>query len=175
MSGSQDTSARLRKAFKYPSENDSSDPGSDLDEQEQEALIQNLAKADAQKTQNYKTAFISLPLLSIILYIPKFLLPSSNDELLLAVLAITSFLSTAYILWFIPLPGEKQGPKTVSIPGIGVVDAGAPGPVQQYLGYLNLGLCTILALMGERGEHRDKPDELVWWMLPASMFPPFQL
>lgn len=168
MSASQDASARLRKAFKYPSEDNSSDAGSDLDEQEQETLIQNLAAADAQKTQNYKTAFISLPLLSIILYVPKLLLPSNNNELLLAVLSITSFLCSAYILWFIPLPGEERGPKTVSIPGMGTVDHGPPGPVQQYIGYLNLGLCAMLALTGERGEHRGKPDELIWWMLPGS-------
>lgn len=165
MRTSPDTTARLRKPFKYPSEDDSEDAGSDLDEQEQEALIQNLIKADTQKTRNYKTAFISLPLLSITLYIPKLLLPSNSNELLLGVLAVTSFLCTAYILWFIPLPGEKQDARMVTIPGVGMITASAPGPIRQYIGYLNAGLCAVLALTGENGE---KSDELIWFMLPGS-------
>jgi hypothetical protein len=45
---------RLRKAFKYPSEDeDSSDPEG-LDEEEQEQLINQYIEADAAKTEGYK-------------------------------------------------------------------------------------------------------------------------
>jgi len=165
---SQDASSRLRKAFKYPTENDAADPGSDLDEQEQEKLIQNLAKADAQKTQNYKTAFVTLPLLSIILYVHRLVLPADSNDLLLGVLAVSSLLLTAYILWFIPLQGEKRSPTVVQIPGLGNVDLQAPGPLLPYVFYLNIGLCGILALQGESGDHGEKPEELIWWMFPGG-------
>jgi len=164
----QDASARLRKTFKYPSENDAADIGEDLDEQEQETLIQNLAKADAQRTQNYKTAFVSLPLLSILLYIHRVALPVDSNELLLGLLAISSFLLSAYILWFIPLPGEKRSPTILEIPGLGAVDLQAPGPLMPYIFYLNIGLAGILALKGDSGEEGKLSEERIWWTLPGS-------
>src|SRR5262245_35353040 len=110
--------ARLRKTFAYPPSDTSSNASLDLDEEQQEHVITSLAAADAEKTKNYKLAFVSLPVLSAILYIPRLLRPFSATELLLAVLALTSLASSAWILLVVPLPGEEEGGE-VRVPGLG--------------------------------------------------------
>ena len=108
----------------------------------------------------------------MILYIPGLLLPSSQTELLLAVMALTSLASSAWILWVVPLPGEKEGGE-VKVPGLGTFkrNGSVEGPVRKYIGYLNLALCGILALTGERLlEGKESPSELIWWMLPGGGF-----
>jgi hypothetical protein len=78
--------------------------------------------------------------------------------------------SSAWILWVVPLPGEEEGSE-VRVPGLGAIkrDGRVEGPVRKYIGYLNLALCGMLALTGERVlEGKEKPDELVWWMLPGG-------
>jgi len=166
--------ARLRKTFvSHPSDTSSSESLVDLDEEQQERMIASLAAADAQKTKNYKLAFVSLPVLSTILYIPRLLRPSSGTELLLAVMAMTSLASSAWILWVVPLPGEEEKESEVRVPGLGAIkrDGRVVGPVRKYIGYLNLVLCGVLALAGERVmEGKERPDELVWWMLPGGEF-----
>lgn len=55
---------RLRKAFKYPVEEDSDSQPEDLDEEEQESLIKTFIDNDAAKTEAYKvplSLFSSLP------------------------------------------------------------------------------------------------------------------
>lgn len=165
-------SARLRKSFASPPSDTSSNASLDLDEEQQEKLIASLATADAQKTKNYKLAFATLPVLSIILYIPRLLRPSSGTELLLAIMALTSLASSAWILLVVPLPGEEDGGE-VRVPGLGAIkrDGIIEGPLRKYIGYLNFALCGILALTGERAlEGNEKPDELIWWMLPGGEF-----
>ena len=164
--------ARLRKTFASPPSDTSSNASLDLDEEQQEHVIASLAAADAQKTKNYKLAFVTLPVLSIILYIPRLLRPSSGTELLLVVMALTSLASSAWILLAVPLPGEESGGE-VRVPGLGAIkrDGRLEGPVRKYIGYLNFALCGMLALVGERMlKGKEKPDELVWWMLPGGEF-----
>jgi hypothetical protein len=54
---------RLRKAFKYPSEDEDSSGPEGLDEEEQEELIKQYIEADAAKTEGYKVCiyFLLLP------------------------------------------------------------------------------------------------------------------
>jgi hypothetical protein len=56
-------STRLRKTFAYPDSSSDSEPEG-IDEQEQEQLINQLAEADAQKTENYKVYTPNTPSLS---------------------------------------------------------------------------------------------------------------
>ena len=49
---------RLRKAFKYPSEDSDSEPEG-VDEEEQEELIKQYIEQDAKKTEGYKVTFLS--------------------------------------------------------------------------------------------------------------------
>src|SRR6516165_161754 len=100
--------ARLRKTFASPPSDTSSNASLDLDEEQQEHVIASLTAADAQKTENYKLAFVSLPVLSTILYLPRLLRPSSSTELLLAIMALTSLACSAWILLVVPLPGDVE-------------------------------------------------------------------
>jgi hypothetical protein len=55
-------STRLRKAFKYPSEDEDSSEPEGIDEEEQEQLIKQYIEADAAKTEGYKVISTSHPL-----------------------------------------------------------------------------------------------------------------
>lgn len=49
-----DPTTRLRKTFKYPTEEDSDSQPDDLDEEEQEVLIKTFIDNDAARTEAYK-------------------------------------------------------------------------------------------------------------------------
>ena len=134
---------------------------------------QHLKTHDAARTNAYQTTFLSLPLLSTILYAPRLLSPSSPSEFLLVLLAITSLLSTAYILNFVPLDArgaQRDKKRTAEIPGIAKWELGdaATGPLDKYLVYLDAGMGVVLALAGWAGWRRGRDDELIWGFLPGG-------
>jgi len=49
-----ESTTRLRKAFKYPADEDSGSEPEHLDEEEQEVLIKKFIENDAAKTESYK-------------------------------------------------------------------------------------------------------------------------
>ncbi|EUC50035.1 hypothetical protein COCMIDRAFT_32606 [Bipolaris oryzae ATCC 44560] len=96
---------RLRKTFKYPSESDDEDAvEAGMDEQDRAALLQTLTAHDTSTTHKYTLFLLVLPLLPILLYIPRLF---SLSTFLPSIAAIASFLASAYILYFLPLPPNK--------------------------------------------------------------------
>ncbi|OWT43633.1 hypothetical protein VFPPC_18164 [Pochonia chlamydosporia 170] len=147
--------ARLRRTFRYPEDSDTPEI---LDEQEQETLIANLAAQNAQTNTSFTTTLLFLPLLSTIPYIPLLLRPPPTP--IIAILALTSLLSTTYILYKLPPAETGIGPldawiRRDDIPpaaetvrrlrrGLGAEKA----PLEMYLPYLNCLLVMVLAVMG---------------------------
>ncbi|KUJ18099.1 uncharacterized protein LY89DRAFT_781193 [Mollisia scopiformis] len=151
------TTARLRKTFHYPHDNSSSDSLPEaLDEEEQENLIHTLTTQNAMTNTLYRHVLLALPLLSILPYLPSLFLPPPQTALL-SLLAVTSLLSTAYLLN--SLPPESTGFQFLDALNRGTGtgkgrergrDEG--GPVKRYLPWLNLGLCAVVAVAGLGGK-----------------------
>ncbi|ATY62866.1 hypothetical protein A9K55_009182 [Cordyceps militaris] len=138
------TAARLRRTFHYPSDDGAADSDSDsspsaMDEQEQESYIQRLT--DRNRAQNTLMAriLLLLPLLAAIPYLPA--LPS-----LPACLALSSLAATAYLLRRLP-PAVTGLYPLDAWTGTGGA-AGARGPLDQTLPYLNALLAVLLAFWG---------------------------
>ena len=120
----------------------------------------------------YARIFLALPLISILPYIPTLVTPRTS---LLSVLSISSLLSTAYLVYVLP-------PEITSIPFLDAWNTRSTrspshlvrqvqdhGPIQKYLPYLNLGLCTVLGFLGMVFRAREE----VWWgfgWLPAGVY-----
>ncbi|KAH7094633.1 hypothetical protein FB567DRAFT_510643 [Paraphoma chrysanthemicola] len=99
--------ARLRRTFQYPSESDDEDAVEQgMDEKDQETLISDLTTHDQSTTRTYTLALSCLPLIPILLYIPSLL---NARAFLPSLVAIASFLASAYTLYFLPLPPVKIG------------------------------------------------------------------
>jgi len=113
---------------------------------EQEKLITQLHIQDAAKTALYQKAFLALPLLSTLIYLPTFLRPTSSSAFLSSILNISSLLSTAYILYRVPYTRSSRSggsAGTFRLAGFNHVE---PGPLEKYIAYVNAGLCGVLAL-----------------------------
>ncbi|EMD60175.1 hypothetical protein COCSADRAFT_175267 [Bipolaris sorokiniana ND90Pr] len=99
---------RLRKTFKYPSESDDEDAvEAGMDGQDRATLLQTLSAHDTSTTHKYTLFLLVLPLLPILLYIPRLF---SLSTFLPSLAAIASFLASAYTLYFLPLPPTKGTP-----------------------------------------------------------------
>lgn len=129
---------RLRKTFRYPTDEDSDDPVEGIDEEEQEKLIQTLHMTDAAKTRLYTALLLPLPLLPTLLYLPR-LTTSLPAASLSAAAAIASLLATAYILYYLPHAPETAGSRRPGPP-----DAGRS--VRRHVVPLNGVLSAVLAV-----------------------------
>ncbi|USW58479.1 hypothetical protein Slin15195_G117980 [Septoria linicola] len=152
--------ARLRKTFRFPTENDD-EPG-DLDEEHQEKLIADLEAEDTAKNELYRQAFLSIPLLGMLVFVYTFLIASTARQRLIAILGISSLACTGYILHFQPLERpERKGKKPVY-----QVEA-EKGPVDRYLVYLNAGLALLLELDAFVSWRQGRVDDAWRESLPA--------
>ncbi|KAF2764950.1 hypothetical protein EJ03DRAFT_222680 [Teratosphaeria nubilosa] len=132
-------SSRLRKAFKYPSD-DSDDDLNELDEEHQEELISQIQSEDARQNALYRNLFLAIPFAGalILLYIFLFT-PNTPQQRLIFLLSISSLSATAYILYFLPLQTlDWKGKKAVY-----KIEA-EKGPVERYLVGLNALLAALL-------------------------------
>ncbi|KAG6100352.1 hypothetical protein E4U30_004794 [Claviceps sp. LM220 group G6] len=98
---------RLRRTFRYP--DDSSVPET-LDEQEQESLISDLSAQNALQNHHFTRLLLLLPLATTIPYLPLLFRPR---DAVIALLSLTSLLSTTYLLYILP----------PEITGLGFLDA----------------------------------------------------
>lgn len=131
--------SRLRKTFRYP--DDSDNEPEELDEEHQERLIADLHEQDAARNDFYQKAFVPIPLLAAAFYLVSVFITSSARQRLLALLSLSSLLTTTYIWWFQPLKApDKKGKKAFYL-----VEA-ENGPIQKYLVSLNAGLACLLAV-----------------------------
>ena len=151
--------ARLRRAFKYPSDPDTDSIPAYIDEQEQDELISDLYAYDSDSTTFYTRLFTALLLLIAFIELVHFVTSPSLRPLL----ATSSLLATAYVLFAIPLPPASAAP--------GILDAlvlgGEPTPLRRYLVPLNGTLAAVLALGGTVNWTRDAVEG-VFAILPLG-------
>ena len=157
---------RLRKTFKYPSDNENSDDSHDeMDEEEQEHLITSLKAKEASENEQYTLVFSILPLIVTLPFIYHLFAGSGLRSMpLLCLLSITSLLSSAYTMRFIPIysasaPGKAQ----LARPAL-FVDSDSP--VQTLLPLLNLVIAVLLLLISWAVKGRASAPEALWLFLP---------
>ncbi|CAA9964380.1 hypothetical protein PTMSG1_07739 [Pyrenophora teres f. maculata] len=97
---------RLRKTFKYPSESDDEDAvETGMDGQDRATVLETLSTTDTSTTRKYTLFLLAFPLVPTLLYVPRLLSPST---FLPSLVAVASFLATAYTLYFLPLPPTQM-------------------------------------------------------------------
>ena len=156
--------SRLRKAFRYPSEEDE-DP-SLMDEEQQDKLIEDLQQQDADKTTLYNNIFQGVPLSAALFFLHTFVLANTSRQRLIALLAISSLLCTSYALRFMPIRApDKKGKKAV------YRAEAEHTPVEKYLLSLNAALAGLLLISATASWRRDAREDAWREALPASMHP----
>ncbi|PNY27963.1 Uncharacterized protein TCAP_02108 [Tolypocladium capitatum] len=178
MAEARRSGARLRRTFRYPSEGDSDAEPEALDEQgklprpyppPQESLIARLAAENTSRNAQFRLILLALPLLSALPYVPLLFRPRDR---LLALLALTSLLATAYLLRRLPPTLTGIAPldawsRREDVAAAAARDAGVwlrlrrrgrrqgvptlddgRSPLDMYLPYLNVGLAAVLVLLG---------------------------
>ncbi|PQE30352.1 Histone acetyltransferase protein [Rutstroemia sp. NJR-2017a WRK4] len=178
------TTSRLRKTFRYPTDNDSDDSLPDaLDEegtatppslpplqltfpQEQDSLIRTLHTQNTITNTHYTRLLLSLPLICILPYLRTLLHPRTS---LLSILSISSLLSTSYLLYILP-PGftgisilDSLNSKTQSKTQAHLPVLSSDGPLQTYLPYLNIALSAILGVLGSLVKAKIQAQGMVLW------------
>ena len=154
---------RLRKAFRYPSESDSDNEPDELDEEHQEKLIATFQAEDAQKSNLYRHAFVSIPLISALFFLYTFIVASNTRQRLIALLSVSSMISSAYISTFMPIESPaRKGKRPVY-----QVEA-AKGPVERYMILLNASLVGLLLVAAALSWRKGFNDDAWREALPAS-------
>ncbi|KIW44144.1 uncharacterized protein PV06_05177 [Exophiala oligosperma] len=190
---------RLRKAFKYPSDDDGTDVSHDeMDEQEQETLLTKLRASESSTNAQYRLIFTALPLVVTLPFIWYLFIATSRIMALLCLLSVTSLGSSAYMMSFMPVSSAPTSPSTGSkstsgrppppsvVFGTGMSTASGSGknflsffatsaedgPVKQYLPYMNVAICGILLLAAVGYRARADVPEGLWLflVLPAVIF-----
>ncbi|KAH6688304.1 hypothetical protein F5X68DRAFT_78976 [Plectosphaerella plurivora] len=157
MSGREGASARLRKTFHYPADDDSDSQPDAIDEQEQESLIRRLSEENTSRNATFRLALLPVPILTIIPYLLRGTLSSRT------LLALTSLLATFYLVYSQPpentgfplldrlvQPARSRSEAALraqrqkAAPFLPAEDS----PLAQYLPYLNLLLCAFVMLAG---------------------------
>ena len=155
---------RLRKAFKYPREDDSEDEANELDEEHQEKLIADLQAKDAGKNELYRKAFVAIPLVAAVYFLYAFVTASTARQRLIALMSISSLACTAYILQFLPTDApERKGKRPLY-----QVEA-AKSPIEKYLPYMNMALAGLLLLAATLSWSKHSREDAWREALPASM------
>ena len=160
--------ARLRKTFHYPTDDavDSSSDREDLDEQEQETLIQDLAQRDLTNTIFYRRAFTALPTAAALIYLPVLFSAESFRHVLLALLSLSSLAGAVYVLLYV-----HSAPAAVDSGSLSAAMIDSRGPLDVALPWLNAALTAVLALSGVLAWKRDLLDEAWRAFLPAGVSP----
>jgi len=154
-------STRLRKTFRYPSESDS-EPD-ELDEEHQEALLTSLKAQDDAKNDLYRKLYLSIPILAAFYFFTAIFTATSPRKRLLALLSISSLVSTSYILHFLPIqtPGRK-GKRPIY-----QVEAEST-PVERYILRLDAGLASLIFLAALASWRRGATEDAWKEALPGS-------
>ncbi|PBP20488.1 hypothetical protein BUE80_DR008841 [Diplocarpon rosae] len=173
----EQTSAKLRKTFRYPSDDNSEDETHEvMDEEEQDSLIQKMQEDNAKRNKQYNTALFLFTLVANLPYMPTLFV---RQTALLSLLSISSLLSTLYLIYCSP-PGKTgiafldninmpSTPQSMTARKRAMLQA-TDGPIKQYLPYLNTGLCFILIALGGVS---DRNGIGLWWgfeWVPAVVY-----
>ncbi|KAI1802731.1 hypothetical protein F4811DRAFT_385646 [Daldinia bambusicola] len=174
MESLQKANLRIRRPFTHDSDSDSDSDSlpAALDEQEQEALIQSLARQNNARNAQFRLFLLALPVVSAIPYLVALPQAYGADSAgtgarIRALLSLTSLAATAWMLWALPpgvtgirgidgwiSRGSENASKRRSHLGMG--NTSAPfwaesrrdSPLATYLPYLNIALCVVLILAG---------------------------
>lgn len=112
-------SARLRKTFRYPSEDEADDrnPLEVMDEQEQESLITTLSNQNSLRNSQFRSLLLLIPAIASVPYLLSLFAPSPSQRgrssAMFSLLALTSLAATTFLT--VKLPPTKTG--------LGVIDA----------------------------------------------------
>jgi hypothetical protein len=119
---------------------------------EQERLIKRLAEENAARDASFANFLLALPIVTALPYLPCLLQPRTG---LLAILSITSLLSTAFLLRRLPptvtgiyFLDELSSNKNKAVRTTIRQPDPVRSPLEAYLPYLNLGLVVVLVLLG---------------------------
>ncbi|KAG5992959.1 hypothetical protein E4U43_003615 [Claviceps pusilla] len=175
--------ARLRHTFRYP--DDTSVPET-LDEQEQESLISDLSAQNALQNHRFTRLLLVLPLATTMPYLPLLVRHPQPHDAILALLSLTSLLSTTYLLYTLPPESTGLHPLDAWSTGRHGQPAAEPAaaaareemkrqarrlrrglgydraPLEMYLPYLNGVLVVLLALMGLVTERTSADGGFGW-------------
>jgi len=84
-------------------------------------------------------------------------------------LSMTSLLSTAYVLWYIP-PRLPTQPIVRGITPVYALHYQADGPIEEYLPWMNGALGAVLSFMAWADYRRGRPEDVWKGLLPAVVF-----
>ncbi|KAK3397381.1 hypothetical protein B0T20DRAFT_379802 [Sordaria brevicollis] len=167
-------SARLRKTFRYPSEDEADDENGTLevmDEQEQETLITTLSNQNSLRNSQFRSLLLLIPTIASVPYLLSLFLPSPssqrNSTAMFPLLALTSLAATTFLTIKLPptktglafidslaaasagktkdKKGGKNGMRVPNLYGSGILQR---SPLETWLPYLNVGLCALVLLTG---------------------------
>jgi hypothetical protein len=162
---------RLRKTFKYPSDDERSDNSHDeMDEEEQEHFIASLKARESAENGKYTLIFSVLPLTVTPPFIYYLFARSGLRSMpLLCLLAITSLAASAYTMRFIPLYSASSPSRAQLARPALFVDSDSP--VQTLLPWLNLAIALFLLLTSWGVKGRSSAPDALWLflLLPALM------
>ncbi|OTB11987.1 hypothetical protein K445DRAFT_378870 [Daldinia sp. EC12] len=193
MESFQKANIRIRRPFTHDSDSDSDSLPAALDEQEQEALIQSLARQNDSRNAQFRLLLLALPIVSAVPYIVA--LPQTYGagsagagDRMRALLSLTSLAATAWMLWALPpsvtgirgLDGwvsrgseNNSKRKTDNITTAFGAEGRRDSPLATYLPYLNIALCTVLVLTGlvskPGASAREQPQQ--WGHVGLSNLP----
>ena len=149
---------------------------------EQESLIESLAAQNAERNAQFRNVLLVLPALASVPYLLALFRPPTT---LLAVLALSSLGSTAYLLWQLPpaqtgiplldrwargagsddapavpppgttMPSRRRRRSSLGALGQQQGNSGNGSPLETWLPLLNVGLCGMLVVMGLLVGYRD--------------------
>ncbi|OCT51611.1 hypothetical protein CLCR_09062 [Cladophialophora carrionii] len=178
-------STRLRKAFKYPSDDDGDGSQEAMDEEEQEHLLQNLQASETSTNEIYTTVFTCLPLVILMPFLWYLSRSTSGTMVLLCLLGITSLISSAYIMYMVPvstplgslsnlprIASSAQQRRNYSSSQTSFLLTSDQSPINQYLPYLNAFICALLFLASWGYWSRSDVPEGLWLflLLPGVVF-----
>ncbi|KAK5455175.1 hypothetical protein LTS15_005895 [Exophiala xenobiotica] len=182
---------RVRKAFKYPSDDDGTDilhdELDDQDAEEQENLLTKLRASESSTNAQYTLIFTVLPLIVSLPFFWYLSISTTRTMALLCLLSITSLGASAYIMHFVPIPGSSSSSSSSSQSGrrpppSSVFGTGTGSgqqlmvwdktPINQYLPYLSGSISALLLLAAWGYRSRTDVPEGLWLflLLPAVIF-----
>ncbi|ELR08666.1 hypothetical protein VC83_03853 [Pseudogymnoascus destructans] len=159
------TKAHLRKTFQYPDPDDDDTPEA-LDEEEQQHLITTLRASASATNTLYTRLFTTFPLLLTLAYLP----PLSSARGALPLLALTSLIASAWVMYAFPVGRTGWGVVDEWADGAGATAGGKggkegkgkgragdispgdqEGPLRKWLVPLNASLVGVILVAGLLG------------------------
>ncbi|KIX04691.1 uncharacterized protein Z518_05561 [Rhinocladiella mackenziei CBS 650.93] len=179
---------RLRRTFKYPSDDEGADLSHDeMDEEEQERLLNTLRASESSTNTQYTLIFTALPLIVMLPFLYYLFHSTFTTMALLCLLGITSLASSAYMMYYIPISNSSSSSSSSSslaarswldsrwglqrgqLPALMTSE---DSPINKNLPLLNLFICVLL--LGASFVYRSRTDvpEGLWLFmsLPGVIF-----